>query len=101
MSEVPTILYLSISLLVLLPLILTETLSKIRLKRNLTWVLIGLAPAFLLLKAWIYCQFTPTPGISKDSAEFLGVYQTSWAKTFVIDIVIFTLACFLAVCYYY
>jgi hypothetical protein len=100
-SELPTIIYLAIALLVLLPMLLTERIGNVKVKYRLTYLILVIAPASLLFKAWVYCQFTPTPGITLNQAEFYGIFMDQFARTFVIDMAVFVLACLLALCYYY
>jgi len=54
-SELPTIIYLAIALLVLLPMLLTERIGNVKVKYRLTYLILVIAPASLLFKAWVYC----------------------------------------------
>jgi len=53
--ELPTIIYLAIALLVLLPMLLTEKIGNVKVKYRLTYLVLVIAPASLLFKAWVYC----------------------------------------------
>jgi len=100
-SELPTIIYLAVALVVLLPMLLTEKIANVKVKYRLTYLILAISPASLLFKAWVYCQFTPTTNITVNQREFYGIFMGQFARTFVIDMAVFVLACFLALCYHY
>ena len=99
-SEMSTIVYLLISLLILMPMMLTSDPKKINFKRKLTIFMTAIVPVFILFKTWIYCQFTDTKNISNELSDFFGVFPSKFAKTYIIDMVVFFMSCLLVWHYY-
>ena len=80
-------------------MLLTDSLTKIRIKQKLTFVIIVLAPIFILFKTWVYCQFTNTKNLGPISYDLFGIFPNQSAKTFVVDVVVFGLSCLLVLEY--
>jgi hypothetical protein len=99
-SELSTIIYLFISLLIIMPMLLTNEIGKIKFKSRLVIFMGAISPVFLFLKSWIYCQFTITKNISLNLENFLGVFKNEFVRTFLVDMIVFTLSCLLFATYY-
>jgi len=74
-SQLETMIYLLFSFLIIMPMLLTNELKKIKIKRTLCFIIIGLALVFLLFKFWVYYQFTDTINLNNNHylTVFLGV----------------------------
>ncbi len=81
-------------------MLLTNEIGKIKFKYRLVIFMSAISPVFIFLKSWIYCQFTATKNISVYLENFLGVFKDEFVRTFLVDIIVFTLSCLLVLTYY-
>jgi len=94
LMQMGTMVYLVISMAMLLPLLLTQSLSFIQTKQYLTTFMIGFAICVIYMKVWIYCQFTDTPHVNSNPTlqHGLGIWPGQWTKTFLNDLLVLLFA---------
>ena len=96
-SELSTIIYLFITLCLMMPMLLSDNLWRIKFKLILSVILLVLGISFVIMKSLLYTKF---PLKSQDWMDFLGVYPNQFEKTFLIDIFLFVFSLLLIFCYY-
>lgn len=95
-SQLATILYLFITLVLMMPILLTARADLIKFKFVLSIVLVVLSVGFIIMKSLLYTVF---PLNDTQLQTFLGVYPGQFAMTFVPDIFLFVFSLLLVWCY--
>lgn len=92
--ELPSTCYLLISFLFMFMTLLTGVSSRIKKKRILAVAMAVLAPAFSLLKFWVYYKFTPCANFQSITylKPIFGIFPGRWTHTFICDLIVFPFA---------
>jgi hypothetical protein len=84
--QLETITYLAVCIFVLLPLLHTPHITRIKVKIAFLYILLFYTIAWLGWKIWAYIVGNTRLKEKTNWADFMGVYYGNWAETFLIDV---------------